>query len=123
MTGIIVVQSRFVCIYSRTAIKSRFSDNFLVALRHATVVKCLPTTHLDIIMKIVKETGINEASFVRNYQNGNAEKVLTEDLAFARRLGICSLSTYLIQYQDKALVMQIFEYADFAEAIEGIISH
>jgi len=89
------------------------ADNFLVALPHATVVKCHLTTHLDIIMKIVKETAINKESFVRNYQNGNAEKVLNEEQAFARYLGICSLPNYLIQYQDKALVMQSLEYADF----------
>ena len=72
------------------------ADTFLIALRHATVLDCLPTTHFDIIMKIVRDAGVDEESFVRHYQDGSAETALNEDLAFARRLGIHSLPAYLI---------------------------
>lgn len=99
------------------------ADIFLVALRHATVIDCLPTTHFDIIMRVVRETGIDEESFTRYYQIGSAEAALNEDLAFASRLGIHSLPAYLIQYKDRALLMQSFEYQDFIEAINRIISH
>ena len=34
------------------------ADAFLIALRHATVIDCLPTTHFNIIMKVVRETEI-----------------------------------------------------------------
>ena len=93
------------------------ADIFLVALRHATVIDCLPTTHFDIIMRVVRETGIDEKSFTLHYQDGSAEAALNEDLAFAHRLGIHSLPTYLIQYKDKAFLMQSFDYQDFAVAI------
>ncbi len=97
------------------------ADTFLIALRHATVIDCLPTTHFDIIMKVVRETGIDEESFTRHYHDGSAEAALNEDLDFASRLGIHSLPAYLIQYKDKALLMQSFEYQDFAAAITKLM--
>ena len=97
------------------------ADAFLVALRHATVIDCLPTTHFDIIMKVVRDTGIDEGSFIRHYQDGSAEAALNEDLAFARRLGIHSLPAYLMQYKDKAIIIQSFEYHDFSDAIKSLI--
>ena len=33
---------------------SEKADRFLIALRHATVIDCLTTTHFDIIMKLVR---------------------------------------------------------------------
>ena len=62
-----------------------------------------------------------EEAFTRHYHNGSAEAALMEDLAFARRLGIHSLPSYLIQHKDKALLMQSFEFKDFAEALKSII--
>ncbi len=97
------------------------ADAFLVALRHATVINCLPTTHFDIIMKIVRETGIDEEPFIRHYQDGSSEAALNEDLAFAHRLGIHSLPAYLIQYKNKALLMQSFEYQDFSDAVKSVM--
>lgn len=89
--------------------------------RLATVVDCLPTTHFEIIMKVVRDTGINETAFLRHYQDGSAEAALNEDLAFARRLGIYTLPAYLIQYRDKAVLMQSFEYQDFVDAIRRVM--
>ena len=42
------------------------------------------------------------------------------NLAFARRLGIHSLPTYLIEHKDRALLMQSFQYQDFADAIKSV---
>ena len=98
-------------------------DDFLIGLRHATVIDYLPTTHFEIILKVVRETGIDEESFTRYYQNGSAEKALNEDLAFTRRLGIHLLPAYLMQYKDKALLIQSIEYHDFVDAIDRIIDH
>lgn len=96
------------------------ADEFLTALRHATVVDCFPTTHFDIIMRIVHKTGIDEKAFIQNYHSG-AEEALNEDLAFIRQLGIHSLPAYLIQYKDKSLLIQSFDYQDFSHAIEYVM--
>lgn len=100
---------------------SEKADTFLVALRHATVMDCLPTTHFDIIKKVVRDSGIDEEAFTRHYQDGSAEAALNEDLAFAHHLGIHSLPAYLIQYKDKALLMQSFKYQDFSDAIKSVM--
>ncbi len=96
------------------------AGSFLRALRHAAVIDRLPITHYEIIMKIVRETGINEEAFNRYYHDGSAEAALNEDLSFARRLGIRSLPTYLIQYKDKAILIQSFDYNDFSAVFSRI---
>ena len=97
------------------------ADTFLITLRHATVIDCLPTTHFDIIMRIVRQTGIDEESFIRHYQDGSAESALNEDLACAGCLGIHSLPAYLMQYEDKTILMQSFEYQDFSDALKSLM--
>lgn len=97
------------------------ADSFLVALRHATVRECLPTTHFDIILQIVRKVGINEAAFIRYYNDGSAATALKEDLDYAHSFAIHSLPAYLIQYQGKGLLMQSFLYQDFTRAIEHVM--
>lgn len=96
------------------------ADSFLTALRHTTVQDCRQTTHDEEILKVVRSTGIDEESFLRYYQDGSADAALKQDLAFTRSMGIQSLPTYLIQYGDKALLMQSFDYRDFVMAITEI---
>lgn len=96
------------------------AEPFLIALRHATVLDCRPTTHFDEILRVVRNVGIPEDTFVQHYQNGSAEAALEEDLAFTRSLGIRSLPAYLIQYGDASLMLQSFEYRDFLRAIDTI---
>lgn len=69
---------------------------FLIEIRHATVIDCLPTTYFDEIMNVVRMVGINETAFKRHYQNGSAEDALQKDLEYTRSLGIRSLPAYLI---------------------------
>lgn len=97
------------------------ADTFLIELRHATVIDCLPTTHFDEIMNVVRNVGINEASFKQHYHDGSAEKALQKDLEYTRSLGIRSLPAYLIQYRENALIMQSFTYQEFINAINGLI--
>ena len=46
---------------------------------------------------------------------------LNEDLTFASRLGIHSLPAYLMQYEDKTILMQSFEYQDFSDALKSLM--
>lgn len=98
------------------------ADTFLTALRHATVIDCRPTTHFDEILKVVRSTGINEADFIRYYQDGSAEKALQEDLVLTSRLGVQSLPAYLIQYRNRSILMQSFHYQDFVRAISQLVN-
>lgn len=96
------------------------ADTFLTALRHATVKGCRPTTHEDEILRIVRDTGIDEEAFLRYYQDKSAEAALEHDLEYTRSMGIHSLPTYLIEYRDKSLLMQSFDYLDFVKAITAM---
>lgn len=58
------------------------ADPFLLALRHATVLDCRPTTHMDEILNVVRKTGIDEGRFLLHYQDGSAAAALEKDLAF-----------------------------------------
>ena len=95
------------------------ADDFLINLRHATVIDCRPTTHMDVIMDVVRNTGIDEALFIQYYTDGSADAALQDDLSYTARLGIRSLPTCLIQYKGKALLMQSFVWEDYVSAIEG----
>ena len=94
------------------------ADLFLYHLRYATIVDCLPTTHFDEIIKVVRQTGIDEETFLQYYQNGTAEENLQTDLNRARQMGIYSLPAYLLEYRDKAvLVRHLIGYDDFVNVI------
>lgn len=43
------------------------------------------------------------------------------DRTFASRLGIHSLPAYLMQYEDKTILMQSFEYQDFSDALKSLM--
>lgn len=97
------------------------ADEFLVALRHATVLECRPTTHFDEILKVVRRIGIDKAAFVRCFEDGTAEAALDKDEEFARKLDIRSLPTYLFQYGEQGLLLQSFDYHDFNAAIDKLV--
>ena len=67
------------------------ADDFLINLRHATVVDCRPTTHQDEILDVVRSTGIDEEAFFQHFNDGSAEVALERDLALTCSLGIHSL--------------------------------
>lgn len=97
------------------------ADAFLIALRHATVLDCRPTTHEEEILHVVRKAGIDEAAFTERFHDGSAEAALEDDLALTRRMGIRSLPAYLIQYGNKAMFTHSLDYLDRA-AGEGQVS-
>ena len=97
------------------------ADAFLTALRHATVLDCRPTTHLEEILRIVRNCSIDEALFKKHYHDGSAAAALERDLALTQNLGIHSLPAYLIQNKEKALLLQSFDYKEFAVAIDALV--
>ena len=97
------------------------ADAFLTALRHATVLECRPTTHEEEILCVVRKVGIEEAALARYFHDGTAEAALEQDLSFTRSLGIRSLPTYLLQHEDRALMLQSFDYQDFVAAIDQVM--
>ena len=96
------------------------ADAFLTNLRHATVLTGRPTTHEEEILRIIRETGIDEDAFLKHYQDGSAEEALEGDLSYTRSLGVHSLPAYLFQYKGRGILMQSFQYEDFSAAIDRV---
>ena len=97
------------------------ADLFLYNLRYATIVDCKQTTQLNEILKVVDKTGINKDEFLKYYNDGTAENEFKKDLMLCRKLEIYTLPAYLIQYQDKAiLIKSLIGYDSFVSAIKEI---
>lgn len=97
------------------------ADRFLYNLRYATIVDTRPTTKLEEILKVVRQTGINEKQFLQHYQDSSAETALDSDLTRMHALGIHTLPAYLLQYDGKQMVIkQLIGYDIFVAAIRQI---
>ena len=93
------------------------ADDFLINLRHATVIDCRQTTHEDVILDVVRGTGIDEALFRRHYSDGTAEAALHNDLSYTARLGIHALPSCVVQLGDRVVLVRSFEYGDFDQIL------
>ena len=97
------------------------ADCFLYNLRYATIVDTRPTTKLEEILKVVRQTGINEKQFLQHYQDSSAETALDSDLTRMHALGIHTLPAYLLQYDGKQMVIKrLIGYDTFVAAIRQI---
>ena len=94
------------------------ADRFLYNLRYATIVDTRPTTHLDEILKVVRQTGIDEQRFLQHYRDSSAETALDNDLTRMHALGIHTLPAYLLEYDGRQmLIRHLIGYDAFVEAI------
>lgn len=98
------------------------AERFLYNLRYATVVDCRPTTQTEELLAVGQNTGLDADTFLRHFHDGSAQAALERDLRLWHSLGIRSLPAYLIQYGDRAALIQSFDYRDFVSAI-GELSH
>lgn len=73
-----------------------------------------------MIQTVNVNTGAREAIGSWNERFSYTDEDIEAYLTLAHRLGIRSLPTYLIQYKDKALLMQSFDYQDSVEAIKKV---
>ena len=64
------------------------ADLFLYNLRYATIVECRQTTQTEEILKVVRDTNIDETEFLKYFNSKEAQSALDVDLKFAQKLGI-----------------------------------
>ena len=94
------------------------ADLFLYNLRYATIVECRPTTQTEEILRVVRNTNIDEVTFLEHFNGESAKSALDMDLQFAQRLGIRTLPAYLIAYgEEGALFQELLGYKAFVEII------
>lgn len=96
------------------------AEDFLLNLRHATVLDCRPTTHEDEILAVVRTSGLEETAFLASFHDGRADAALEQDLAYTRRMGIHALPCYLIQRGEHAVFLQSFNAEEFAAVIDRL---
>ena len=97
------------------------ADEFLKNLRHATIVDVLPTTHFDVILKLVRDTGIDEDRFTQYYNDGTTQTMLEHDLNMVRKLNIRTLHAYMIQYGERSVIIRnLISYESFVEIIKQL---
>ena len=97
------------------------ADEFLKNLRHATIVDVLPTTHFDVILKLVRDTGIDEDRFTQYYNDGTTQTMLEHDLNMVRKLNIRTLPAYMIQYGERSVIIRnLISYESFVEIIKQL---
>lgn len=94
---------------------------FLYNLRYATIVECKPTNRLEEILGVVLKTGIDKNEFLKVYNDSKTSKLLENDYELLEELNIHTLPAYLIEYEDKQLLIRsLIGYDDFAEIIYEI---
>ena len=93
------------------------AERFLYNLRYATVVDCRPTTQTEEILEVARKTGIDVNTFLRHIRDGSAAESLEQDLRVWQGTGVHSLPAYLIQYGERAVLLQSFDYMDFVSVI------
>ena len=97
------------------------ADLFLYNLRYATIVECRPTTQTEEILKVVKNTNVDEKSFLKHFEDGTAKSALDIDLKFSQRLAIRTLPAYLIEYDGEgALFQELLGYNAFLQIIDRL---
>lgn len=97
------------------------ADEFLKNLRHATIVDVLPTTHFDVILKVVRDTGIDEDQFTQYFNDCTAQTMLEHDLNMVRKLNIRTLPAYMIQFGERSVIIcNLISYESFVEIIEQL---
>ena len=99
----------------------KLADRFLYNLRYATIVETRPTTKLEEILKVVRQTGIDEKLFLQHYQDSSAETALDGDLTRMHALGIHTLPAYLLEYDERQmLIKHLIGYDAFIDAIREL---
>ena len=99
-------------------IAPELASEFLYRLRFATIALCQPTTHIDEILPIVEQIGIDIKKFQQAQESEKVHLALEKDIRLCADMGIRGLPAYLLQYGDSNLLINRFiTYDTFAAAI------
>ncbi|MBQ7609011.1 MAG: DsbA family protein [Desulfovibrionaceae bacterium] len=94
------------------------AQQFLYALRFATVVECRQTTRAEEIKDVVRQCSVNEEDFLNCIADGRAEKDLLADLALCRHYRITGLPAYRLAYKESEMLLHgVLPYETFTDAI------
>ncbi len=96
------------------------ADHYLYTVRVATLIKGWRTTRIQELLQLAYAAGIDVEAFLKACNDGTADELLDQDLAFGDAMGVSSLPAYLVQYGESGILMQTFRYNEFVLAIDQI---
>jgi len=97
------------------------ADHFLYNIRFATIVECRPTTRLEEILAVVKDSGVSADKFLKHYEDGSALAAMNDDFMLRQSLGVRGLPAYLFEYNGKrTLVNGVIGYEQFRTMIRKL---
>lgn len=97
------------------------ADQFLYNMRFATIVECRPTTRLEEILAVLKDTGVSANEFLKHYEDGSAQAAMNDDFMLRQSLGVRGLPGYLFEYENKrTLVNGVIRYEQFRSMISKL---
>ncbi|KAF1683493.1 DsbA family protein [Veillonella sp. R32] len=94
---------------------------FLYELRYATIVEQRQMTDITELVKLAGDFGVSRQEFLELYHSEMANQALLKDIVLCQQLGIRSLPAYLIQFNNKQMVVcGVLNYEDFLSYIETV---
>lgn len=97
------------------------AEQFLYRLRFATIVETRPTTHREELLRVVRQTGIDEGEFLAAYTDGRAEAALQHDLYVCQSLGIRGLPAHILHYGRRHVIVPgVADYNTLTSAISTL---
>lgn len=104
-------------------INKNVAERFLYNLRFAIIVDCKKALDFNVILDVVKATGIDEKKFIETYNGNKAKQLLDYDYIIAENLNIRLLPAYYLQVQDKkVLIKNLIDYDGIVELIAKMSS-
>ena len=94
------------------------AERFLYNLRFATIVECKKTLDFNVILDVVKDTGIDKNKFIEMYHSSKVKKLLDYDYLIAKNLNIRLLPAYCLQIGNRnVLIKKLIDYDGIVDLI------
>lgn len=97
------------------------AEQYLCRLRYATVFETRQTTKTEEQVRVAQLCGIDAEAFSRALTGSAAEAAFREDMETTRKLGIFGLPAFLLQYEERAVLIRFpAGYEEFVAAIREL---
>ena len=94
------------------------AERFLYNLRFATIVECKKTLDFNVILDVVKDTGIDKNKFIEMYHSSKVKQLFDYDYLIAKNLNIRLLPAYCLQIGNRnVLIKKLIDYDGIVDLI------
>jgi putative protein-disulfide isomerase len=86
------------------------ADRYLRRLREATEAEARLTNHVEVLVELANDSGLDVSRFIADFQNGSAEQAFRADLERTKAYQVTGFPTFLIRYGTKEMVLRGFQH-------------